>query len=152
MKNLREPTYSFVILTAGLILINTVLAFLSVKLAPFGTSGGISWLYIAIAFAIVFTLWFGAYGAIAAYVGTFLGSGLLAGIPFDVCIYWSLSALWQVLIPLVALRTFEVDLALENKRDITLLILFGVLINNVVGAAWGAWTLAFGRVIETTQM
>ena len=154
MKNVHEPTYSFVILTLVLIVINTILARLSVIALP-GNVGGVSVLFFAVAFMILFTLWFGAYGAIAAYAGTFIGAGLLSTspvIPTDVAIYWSIAGLLQVLIPLVALRTFEVDLNLENRRDWTLLLLFGVLINNVVGAAWGAYTLALGNVITSAQI
>jgi len=145
MKKAHEPTYSFVILTFVLILVNTLLAWLSVTLVPAGASG-VSWIYIAVAFMILFTLWFGAYGAIAAYVGTLLGAGLLATDSLrqhpEIAIVWAVAGLLQVLIPLGAARVFEVDLTLENRRDWTLILLFGVLINNVVGAAWGAWTLS----------
>jgi len=152
MKNVREPTYSFVILTLVLIMVNTVIARLCVIALPGGVAG-VSTLYFAVAFMILFTLWFGAYGAIAAYAGTLIGSGLLnPAIPPVVAIYWSIAGLLQVLIPLVAFRTFKVDLALENRRDWTLLLLFGVLINNLAGAAWGAWTLAFGNVIAASQI
>lgn len=154
MKNAREPTYSFVILTLVLIIVNAIIARLCVIVLP-GSVAGISALYIAVAFMILFTLWFGAYGAIAAYAGTFIGSGLLSTngiIPVEVAVYWSVAGLLQVLIPLVALRTFEVDLNLENRRDWTLLLLFGVLINNIVGAAWGAYTLALGNVITSGQI
>ena len=72
--------------------------------------------------------------------------------PPVVAVYWSVAGLLQVLIPLVAFRTFEVDLALENRRDWTILILFGVLINNIVGAAWGAITLAVGGIIPSEQI
>ena len=101
---------------------------------------------------IVFTLWFGAYGAIAAYVGGFLGAGVLSGISPEVSLYWSLSNLWQVLIPLVAFRVFEADVGIENRRDLFHLILFGVILNNVVGAAWGSITMAVGSVIEPSQI
>ena len=155
MKNIHEPTYSFVILTLILIVVNTLLAQLSFTLFPTGESG-VSWLYIAVAFMILFTLWFGAYGAIAAYAGTLIGSGLLSSGSIashpDVAIYWAVAGLLQVLIPLVALRTFEVDPALKNRRDISLLLLFGIVINNIVGAAWGAWTLGLGNVIAPDQM
>ncbi|MDO9550308.1 MAG: hypothetical protein Q7J03_04985 [Methanoregula sp.] len=154
MKNVHQPTYSFVILTLVLIVVNTLLARFCVIALPGGVSG-VSVLYFAVAFMILFTLWFGAYGAIAAYAGTLIGSGLLSAnqiIPINVAIYWSIAGLLQVLIPLVALRTFEVDLSLENRRDWTLLLLFGVLINNIVGAAWGAYTLALGNVIPTSEV
>lgn len=144
MKNVHEPTYSFVILTFVLIIINTVLAYASVKLIPASVSG-IAYIFPAVAFMILFTLWFGGYGAIAAYAGTLVGSGLLASEVMaknpGVAILWAVAGLLQVLIPLVAVRSFEVDLTLENRRDVSLIIIFAVVINNLVGAAWGAWTL-----------
>ena len=158
MKKAQEPTYSFVILTFILILADTLLAWLSTKLAP-AAVGGVSWIYVAVAFMILFTLWFGAYGAIAAYVGTLVGAGLLTSDKLmlnpGIALLWAVAGLLQVLIPLVALRTFDFDLNLESRRDWTLLLLFGVLINNVVGAAWGAWTLSliapgtFGSIFAT---
>ena len=154
MKTAHEPTYSFVILTLVLIVVNTLIAWLC-RIALPADVGGVSRLYVAVAFMILFTLWFGAYGAIAAYAGTLIGAGLLSSnpaIPADVAIFWSIAGLLQVLIPLIALRTFEVDLSLESRRDWTLLLLFGVLINNVVGAAWGAYTLALGNVIQSSQI
>ena len=158
MKNVHEPTYSFVILTLVLIVVNTIIARLCVIALPGGIllpggAAGVSTLYFAVALMILFTLWFGAYGAIAAYAGTLIGSGLLnPAIPPVVAIYWSIAGLLQVLIPLVAFRTFKGDLTLENRRDWTLLLLFGVLINNIVGAAWGTWTLALGNVIAASQI
>nr|WP_320162292.1 hypothetical protein [uncultured Methanoregula sp.] len=155
MKNAHEPTYSFVILTLVLIVIDTLVAWLCTLFSSSGQSG-VSWLYIAVAFMILFTLWFGAYGAIAAYVGTLVGSGLLssgglASHP-EVAIYWAVAGLLQVLIPLVALRSFDVDLSLANIRDVNLLVVFGVLINNVIGAAWGAWTLGLGNIITPDKI
>ncbi len=144
MRHAQEPTYSFVILTFVLILINTALAWFSVKVIPAG-NGGITLVYIAVAFMILFTLWFGAYGAIAAYVGTLLAGVLttesLLQHP-EIAIIWAVAGLLQVLIPLVAVRMFEVDLTLKNRRDWTIILLFAVLINNIAGAAWGAYTLS----------
>jgi integral membrane sensor domain MASE1 len=144
MKHAQEPTYSFVILTFVLILVNTALAWISAKFIPSGTSG-VSLVYIAIAFMILFTLWFGAYGAIAAYVGTLLG-GILSSDSLlqhpEIAVIWAVAGFLQVLIPLVAVRMFDVDLTLQSRRDWTIIILFAVLINNLAGAAWGAFTLS----------
>jgi integral membrane sensor domain MASE1 len=144
VKHAQEPTYSFVLLTFVLILVNTALAWISVKFIPAGT-GGIAIVYLAVAFMILFTLWFGAYGAIAAYVGTLLAGVLttesLLQRP-EIAVIWAVAGLLQVLIPLVAVRVFEVDLTLQNRRDWTIILLFAVLINNIVGAAWGAYTLS----------
>jgi len=151
MKNVHEPTYSFLFLVIGLIIINTVLCRLATILTPTGQNGVVM-IYFPVAIMLLFTFWFGAYGAISAYVGTFFGAGLLSGIPFDVSIYWAFANLWQVLIPLIAFRVFDANVGIENSRDLFHLILFGVIINNVIGAAWGAYTLAAGHVIPTTQV
>jgi hypothetical protein len=154
MKNAHEPTYSFVILTLVLIIVNTLIAWFCTLFTT--GQNGVSWLYVAVAFMIIFTLWFGAYGAIAAYVGTFVGSGLLSsgGLSHhpEVAIYWAIAGLLQVLIPLVALRSLDADLSLENLRDVNILVVFGILLNNIVGAAWGAWTLGLGNIITPDQI
>jgi hypothetical protein len=153
VKNVREPTYSFVILTFVLIIINAILARLSVLAFPAGADG-VSWLYFAVAVMIIFTLWFGAYGAIAAYVGTLIGAGLLGSLASHpvVALYWSLAGLLQVLIPLVAVRTFDINLDLDTQHDILYLVIFGVVINNFVGAAWGAGALALGGIVPANNL
>jgi len=151
MKNLREPTYSFLFLVIGLILINTALTYLAVILFP-AAAKGVALFYFPVAAMLLFTLWFGAYGAIAAYAGSFLGGGLLSGLPFEVSIFSAFANLWQVLIPLIAFRVFDVNVGIENSRDLFHLVLFGVILNNVVGAAWGAYTFVAGHIVPTTQM
>lgn len=80
-------------------MVNTLIArFCVIALA--GGAAGVSTLFFAVAFMILFTLLFGAYGAIAAYAGTLIGSGLLSGdpvIPPIVAIHWSIAGLLQVL-------------------------------------------------------
>jgi len=155
MKNVKRPTYSFLILVIGLILINTLLAWLSLQISGFinpSLPASVSMVYIAVAFMLIFTLWFGMYGAIAAYVGTFIGSGLLSGMPVTVALYFSLSSLWQVLIPLVAFRIFDVHVGMESNRDLFHLVLFGTILNNVVGAAWGSVSLAIAGITEWSQV
>lgn len=155
MKHENEPTYSFVILTLILILIDTFLAWLSVTVFPTVAGGVISWVFIAVAFMILFTLWFGCYGAIAAYVGTLAGSGLLVS---DTLVYnphialiWAVAGLLQALIPLVAVRSFQVDLTMSGPRDYTYIILFGVIVNNLIGAAWAVWTLSLVETVSFTS-
>jgi hypothetical protein len=152
MKTVHEPTYSYLFLVIGLIIINTVLCRLAtVLLAPTGQTGVVM-LYFPVAFMLLFTFWFGAYGAISAYVGCFFGAGLLSGIPFEVSIFWAFANLWQVLIPLVAFRVFHANVGIENSRDLFHLVLFGIILNNIVGAAWGSYTLAAGHIIATTDL
>jgi hypothetical protein len=155
MKNIRRPTYSFLLLVIGLILVNTLLAWFSVKVSHLISPSlptGVATIYIAAAFMLIFALWFGMYGVIAAYVGCFFGSGLLAGMPANVAVYFSLANLWQVLIPLAAFRIFDVSVGIESRRDLFHLILFGVILNNIIGAAWGSAALAIGGIITWSQV
>jgi integral membrane sensor domain MASE1 len=113
----------------------------------FAVGPGISSFYIVVALMVVFALWFGMWGAIAAYAGCFIGAGLLSGIPVEVNLFWSLADFWQVLIPLVAFRYLLADAALRSRRDLAIVFVFGVLLNNLCGALWGSCTLALGGVI-----
>lgn len=151
MRVQKRPTYSYLLLVIALIIVDTFLAWISVKLSP-SSASGVAIIYVAVAFMILFTLWFGMYGAIAAYVGSFLGSGILTGMPAGVASYFALAGLWQVLIPLVAFRVFDVNVRMESKRDLFHLVLFGVIISNLVGAAWGSISLAIGGLITPSQI
>ncbi|MFA4956812.1 MAG: hypothetical protein WC556_07545 [Candidatus Methanoperedens sp.] len=97
---------------------------------------------------IVFTLWFGAWGAIAAYIGCFIGAGMSTGLPLDVNAYWSLADIWQVLIPLIAFRALGADVGLKTRRDFFIFVIFGLLLNNMAGAGWGVSTLALNGIIS----
>lgn len=101
--------------------------------------------YFAIAVMIPFALWFGGWGAIAAYLGCIIGAGI-GTVPFTVNLYWSLADLWQVLIPLIAFKQLHAGVDLRTKRDFVILFVFGWLVNNLVGAAWGATMFAVGGV------
>jgi len=118
----------------------------------FSFAPGASLFYVVVALMIAFTLWFGMYGAIASYAGCYIGAGLLSGIPPDVALYWSLADLWQVLIPLAAFRVWNGDPALRSWRDAGVLLVFGVVVNNIAGATWGSVTLALGGLIPWSSV
>jgi hypothetical protein len=139
----------------GLILINTLLAWLSLQFSHLISPSlptSVSMIFIAAAFMLIFTLWFGMYGAIAAYAGSFIGAGLLSGMPVTVALYFSLANLWQVLIPLIAFRIFDVHVGMESTRDLFHLVLFGTILNNVIGAAWGSVSLAIAGIDTWSQV
>lgn len=136
----------FVVIT----IINAILARFGVIARPIGP--GSSGLYVSVAFMIAFALWFGGWGAIAAYVGCILGAGWLGGMPLEVSLYWSLADLWQVVIPLAAFKAFDADVGLRTRRDLLIFLVFGWLLNNVVGAGWGASTLAIAGIASWSDV
>jgi hypothetical protein len=135
--------YKYLIILVIVTAINALLARFAYLAWP--DAPGVSALYFAVAFMIPFTLWFGAWGAMAAYAGCIIGAGL-GTVPFGVNLYWSLADLWQVLIPLVAFKQFHADISLKSKRDFFIFLVFGWLLNNLVGAIWGSTMLAAGGV------
>ena len=114
----------------------------------FSIAPGVSLFYTVVALMIVTTLWFGMYGAVAAYAGCYIGAGILSGLPPDVSLYWSLADFWQVLIPLIAFRVLKADPSLRSTRDLGILVVFGIILNNVAGALWGSVTLAVPGIIQ----
>lgn len=144
------PLSTRVAIFVALVLIDTLLAAFGV--ISFSVTSGVSAFYIAVAFMIAFTLWFGGWGAIAAYLGCVMGAGLVGGVPLALNPFWSLADLWEVLIPLVAFRAFHADIGLATGRDFLVFLGFGWLINNAVGALWGAGSLGMGGVIPWAEV
>ena len=81
----KRPIRTYLALLPALVLINTVLARFGVIARPIGL--GSSGLYFSVAIMIVFALWFGSWGVIAAYIGCILGAGWLGGMPLEVNLY-----------------------------------------------------------------
>jgi hypothetical protein len=124
----------------AIFVLTTIASILLARFAAltFSPAPGVITFYFAVAFMIAFTLWFGVWGAVAAYIGCVIGAGIPAGLPLPVNLYWSLADLWQVLIPLVVFALLKADAALRTRRDYAVFLIFGWLLNNFVGAIWGA--------------
>ena len=150
-KVTKKRTFrTYLAIFPALVLITTILARFGVIARPIGL--GCSGLYFSVAVMIVFALWFGGWGVIAAYLGCIIGAGWLGGMPLGVNLYWSLADVWQVLIPLAAFKTFNADIGLRTKQDFAVFISFGWLLNNIIGAAWGAATLALGGLAMWSEV
>jgi hypothetical protein len=100
LRNLHEPTYSFVILTFNLIIVDTLLAWFSIRISEVGAAGA-SWFLIVVAFMILFTLLVSMVPG--AYVGTLVGSGIFAldhlFLHASVAIIWAIAGLISVPTP-----------------------------------------------------
>jgi integral membrane sensor domain MASE1 len=136
----------FILLVCCNVLVAKYVVF-SYSIAP-----GVSFFYTVVALMIVTTLWFGMYGALAAYAGCYIGAGILSGVPPDVSLYWSLADFWQVIIPLVAFRVLKADPSLRTLRDLGILVVFGIILNNIAGALWGSATLALSGSIPWAEV
>ncbi len=122
-------------------------AVINVPVAP-----GVSGLYIAVAVMIPITLWYGGWGVIATYLGCIIGAGLLADMPLQTNLLWSVADVWQVMIPLAAFRIFNANVRLMDKRDLSIFLIFGVILNNLAGALWGSGILALHGLIPADSL
>ena len=87
----------------------------------------------AAAFQVVFSIWFGVYGALAGIIGPMLGNTLVGGSPFLYIpanlIQCCLAGLW--------FRHLKLDPRLRSKRDWIGLIVVGCIAGNALGALAG---------------
>jgi hypothetical protein len=83
-------------------------------------------------------------GCSPPYAGCYIGVGILGGISPGLNLFWSLADLRQVLIPLLAFQLTKAGVSLENAKDLLILLVFGVLLNNLAGAALGSAALVMG--------
>jgi hypothetical protein len=143
------PVYLRIALFFLLVISNVLVA--KYVVFSFSIAPGVSFFYTVVALMIVTTLWFGMYGAIAAYAGCYIGAGILSGLPPDVSLYWSLADFWQVIIPLIAFKVLKADISLRSTRDFGILVVFGILLNNVAGALWGSVALAIPGIIAWAE-
>ncbi len=108
---------------------------------------GLPGIYLAVGVMIVFGLWFGLWGVLAAFAGYLLGASLPTGVPFTVGIVLGLADLVQVLIPVLAFRLFAADAGLLSRHDLRVFLTFGWFLNNLLGALIGSGAvLLFGIV------
>lgn len=134
-----------------LALVNALLSRFAVINSPISPAPGVSNMYFAVAFMIVFAMWHGIWGAFSAYLGCMIGAGILADMPFSLNVIWSLADLWQVVIPLSAFAYFKVNIRLRTKKDVAVFFVFACILNNLVGAMWGSLMLASNGVIQWTE-
>nr|WP_321350965.1 hypothetical protein [uncultured Methanoregula sp.] len=144
------PLFLRVALLFLLICLNALIA--KFVVFSFGAGPGTSLLYLVVAVMIVTTLWFGLWGAIATYAGCWIGAGVLSGLSPTTSLVWSVADLLQVAIPLLAFRLLGGDVSLRTRRDMGILIVFGIILNNLAGAIWGTLSLAPAGLVDLPNL
>ncbi len=131
----------------------TILSWLGVIGLPWVVVG-VSTLFVAIGFGIPFAIWFGAWGLLIGYIGTFIGPGLLGGTPLLVNIFFSFVDWIQLGIPMLAYRglanRFGVDPMgkdVYSPKGFAFFLVFGAIIPNTAGALYGVTVLWIGGVV-----
>jgi hypothetical protein len=107
---------------------------------------GVTGFWPGVAVQAVGSIWFGMWGALAGGLFPFV-SNSLSGAPLYVSVAYFPANFLQGLIPALAFKYGKLDPRLKSAKDYVAYILFGVIINNVIGAAWAVTALqAFGLI------
>lgn len=110
---------------------------------------GIGFLYWAYPFFVVFTLWWGLWGVIAAGIGCFIGAGLLTGMPLIPSLAFSVGDFVPALLILIFYRGVLAKRGidplgrdiLKSKKAMLWFAVWVMGITNVIGGIWGVWVL-----------
>lgn len=98
-------------------------------------------------------IWFGWWGGIAAALFPLISNSLSGSAPLPVSIMYLPGNLLQGMIAAWGFRYFKTDPSLATGRDWAVWVVFGALLPNLIGAAWGSTTLvAFGLVQQAAQL
>lgn len=131
----------------------TILSWLGVIALPLGIVS-VSVLFVAIGFGIPFAIWFGGWGLLIGYIGSFLGAGILAGTPVLLAIPFAFVDWIQFGVPLVAYRVLAPRLGLHplgkdvySRKGFLFFLVFAVLIPNGLGSLYGIGILSAGGLV-----
>ncbi|MBV9231222.1 MAG: hypothetical protein JOZ18_18065, partial [Chloroflexi bacterium] len=144
------PSLGQLVAVAVATAVYTVLSWLTVIAFPtpfFGVSG----IFIAIGFGIPFALWFGGWAFVIAYIGNFVGAGLLTGTPLLVSLPFGATDLIQLGLPMLLYRLFARRFGVDpigkdvfTLRGFLFFLICAVLPNNILGGLYGNFILVAG--------
>lgn len=126
-----------------------VLSWLAIITLPSGVPV-VSLIFLAIGFGIPFAIWFGGWGFVIAYLGNFIGAGLLAAppLPLPVALIFGTVDLIQLGLPMILYRTLGRRFGVNGiGKDVYTLkgfiffVLCAVLPGNIIGGLYGNFIL-----------
>ena len=86
------------------IIVSILISYLSTALYGVLSYNGFPLFYLAMPFYIAFIMWWGTWGMVGVYAGSFIGSGLLFGLGFDQSLVYSAVYLTASLLPFLFYR------------------------------------------------
>lgn len=110
----------------------------------------VSAVFLAIGFGVPFAIWFGGWGFVIAYIGNFVGAGLLATppLPLPIALWFGTVDLIQLGLPMILYRTLAKRFGVSSigkdvytVRGFIFFILCAVLPNNIIGGLYGNYIL-----------
>ena len=141
------PSIPQIVAVAVAAAVYTVLSWLAIISLP-STYAGVSTVFLAIGFGIAFALWFGGWAFVIAYIGNFVGAGLMTGLPILAAIPFGAADLIQLGVPMLLYRLFARRFGVSpigkdvfTVRGFIFFLVCAVLPNNIIGGLYGNFIL-----------
>jgi hypothetical protein len=132
-----------------------VLSWLAVVALPSGVPV-VSSVFLAIGFGIPFAIWFGGWAFVIAYLGNFIGAGLLAvpPLPLPIALWFGTVDLIQLGLPMLLYRTLAKRFGVNpigkdvyTPRGFIFFLLCAVLPGNIIGGLYGNFILVTTGIV-----
>ena len=136
-----------IVITALLIGIGAVVGAFGSFTLPLGF--GVNFFWPAIAVQNVGSIWFGAWGVIAASLFPIISNGI-AGTPVYVSLAYIPANAVQALLPALAFRVFKADPRLRKGRDYVI-FLIAITLGNILGALYSPLVVLKGFGLLTAE-
>ena len=133
----------------------TVLSWLAIIALPSGFPV-VSAVFLAIGFGIPFAIWFGGWAFVIAYIGNFVGAGLLSTppLPLPIALWFGTVDLIQLGLPMLLYRLLArrfgvspIGKDVYTPRGFIFFVLCAVLPNNIIGGLYGNFILVTTGII-----
>jgi hypothetical protein len=141
------PTLGQLVAVAVATAVYTVLSWLAVLSMPSGITV-VSSVFLAIGFGVPFAIWFGEWAFVIAYIGNFVGAGLLTGLPLPIALWFGTVDLIQLGLPMLLYRLLArrfgvspIGKDVYTVRGFIFFVLCAVLPNNIIGGLYGNFIL-----------
>jgi len=141
------PSTSQLVAIAVATAVYTALTWISSSLLSSGIPV-VSFLFVAIGFGVPFALWFGGWSFVIGYIGSFVGAGILTGMPLPVALMFGVVDIIQLGLPMILYRTLGSRLGVNpigkdvgTTRGFVFFLCCAVLLNNILGALYGNFIL-----------
>ncbi len=143
LRGVPSPTLGQIVAVAVATAVYTILSWLAIISLPSGISV-VSAVFLAIGFGIPFAIWFGGWAFVIAYIGNFVGAGLLAGLPLITAIPFGTVDLIQLGLPMLLYRLLAKRFGVSpigkdvfTVRGFLFFLFCAVLPNNIIGGLYG---------------
>jgi hypothetical protein len=143
------PSLGQLVAVAVAAAVYTVLSWLAIIALPSGFPV-VSSIFLAIGFGVPFAIWFGGWAFVIAYIGNFVGAGLLSTppLPLPIALWFGTVDLIQLGLPMILYRVLAKRFGVNpigkdvyTVKGFIFFVLCAVLPNNIIGGLYGNFIL-----------